>query len=613
MFYINRLLAKYQLLIATGITEINMVPTQQEWWIDILRVCYWGILRGLLFIVDILYDVVIYIATLDFLSATPVGEFYDKYKVFLIIFLTFAFMIVGIMVMSADNNMMQKSKVKSVLYGVILIIIFSTIYPILNEFSIGMNKVIGIDVETISVRVVQNSTKINTYNPNGTYIQRDITIQEAKDLLGNLSLILDSENTGWTIFSANAYKYDIAWTELTILSIVLIFGIYLLGYNATRIVIDIGFMKVLSIFALPFTLVNDGARKKFILETFKNFATLPLSFYSLAFFLLAVDWLMNLNILGSGILNKYANTWVSTIVIGIYYFITIPAAASICLDGSNKIVGIFGIDVGVKSATGSFATMKSLQMGANAAKNTVNRGAKKVAGAISGAAGVGASAAGASQGVSNALNDMNGKQQDSKNNGKGTSESSNKNQSPNSNTSTTNDAINIPKPQFKTKSKANEETTTNDQKHKNNTENKSPNNTAANMTDVHSADDNNIPKPQFKAPPINADTLEESSNNSNENTITKENNNINDTSINENNNKSNTVFSKDDITPSSQQENKKTSKTTTNDQKQNNLPKNNKVNSINKIKNKYEAGKITGYNTAKKVQKIIKKNGSDEK
>ena len=133
------------------------------------------------------------------------------------------------------------------------------------------------------------------------------------------------------------------------------------------------------------------------------------------------------------------------------------------------------------------------------------------------------------------------------------------------------------------------------------------------MTDVHSADDNNIPKPQFKAPPINADTLEESSNNSNENTITKENNNINDTSINENNNKSNTVFSKDDITPSSQQENKKTSKTTTNDQKQNNLPKNNKVNSINKIKNKYEAGKITGYNTAKKVQKIIKKNGSDEK
>jgi hypothetical protein len=355
MYYMNALSAS---LVATKVTDLTIEPTIREWWLDILRWCYWSVLKGILFIVDILYDIVMYIASLDFLSSTQVGEFYDKYKVLLVIFLTFAMVILGMLIMHGDGSGAQKGRLKTALYGVMFIFLFSTLYPIVNEASRGFNQLIGHSDNALSVKLVQSSTKRLTYQGGKVIEGREITIEEAVSLLeGNDTVNKKSNYRGMQ----DAYDYDLGWMSLTAVGFVMVAALSMMGHNTFRIVIDIGWMRVLSIIALPMAVVSEGARKKFLLETFKTFVTLPLTLLAFAFFLTASDWLMSLEIFTSTYLIKYRDTGVEGYVSFLFYGISLSALAAVVLDGSERTVGLLGIDTGIKSPAGAIAMMRAGQ------------------------------------------------------------------------------------------------------------------------------------------------------------------------------------------------------------------------------------------------------------
>jgi len=383
-----------------------MQPAIRQWWLDILRSCAWFLLKGILFIIDILYDIVMYITSLDFLSSSQVGLFYDKYKVFLILFLTIAMAVLGIMIMNVDNQHHQKSKLKNALYGVMVLFLFSTIYPLLNEASLGFNQLIGGNEEqSLSVRLVQSSTKRLMYADGQVTDDRTITVDEAKLLLQEGETV--NAYSGYT-FGKDAYDYDIGWLTLSVVALIMVPALAMLGHNAFRIIVDIGWVKILSIFALPMSIVSEGARKKFILETFKTFATLPITLLAFAFFLRASSWLMSLEIFTSTYLLKYKNTFAEGYVSALFYGISLSSLAAVVLDGSARTVGLLGIDTGIKSPAGAIAMMRAGQSAKGVMTGVAGLGSKTIKSTNRGASALGkgaVSAAGFGRGMTEAMKD----------------------------------------------------------------------------------------------------------------------------------------------------------------------------------------------------------------
>ncbi len=365
--------------------------TIREGWLDIFRSIGWWILKFLLGAADIINDVIKYIVTLNFLESTEFGAFFKQYSVLLNILLIFAIIILGILILQSDSPMTQKSKLKN-LTGVFgLLLLFSTVYPTLVSMSTGMSVFISEQGGTSISQQVMSTTRIRE---NGEF--RQMTTEEVVNFIASGDVNARENYQG----VKDVYIHDLPWLPAFTLGIILIVALSLLGFNAFRIVIDFAYIKLLSIFGLPFAVVNEQFKKQFMLDIFKTLITLPLSLLAINFFITATMYVLAIDIFVNGsLLAVYSNNfWLKSITQTIFYLIAMVSLTVIALDGSARTLGMFGVDTGIKSPLSALASLgvaKQISAGAKSigrgVKNTLKapgniaRGAASTAGYIKGA------------------------------------------------------------------------------------------------------------------------------------------------------------------------------------------------------------------------------------
>jgi len=179
-----------------------------------------------------------------------------------------------------------------------------------------------------------------------------------------------------TVGRESYYRYSVNWGTILITQLILSFALIITVVKMGRIVFDLGFHMIFSMFIAATDLTGGQRTKKMITEIVSSFAVFFVMVLILKLFIVYANWLVGLQAGGS----------LGTIT----YILMLLAGTWALLDAPDIVQRLLGIDAGLRSGYQALMGAWAVSKGAGAIPKLAGKGADMASSAMGAGAGAGA-------------------------------------------------------------------------------------------------------------------------------------------------------------------------------------------------------------------------------
>lgn len=336
---------------------LEIKQPKQTWYIDIYKTVMWNIAKGILWLLDGIFDVINKIWRYKFFENEYVNNIFNGALIVACSWLVLKVILELVMNHIVNND--GKSNPLSVYRGIVLAIVMMFLIPSLFTFGHKLSTELTNSVISIS-KIEQSKTAESTISKaiiSAMIYENEMKEEDKTNLVLNWKTININATEGGVMGFGDRYKYSLNFFMLIILSIVVMFLLFFIAIQMAKRVMEIALAKIIGVFCCT-GLTNNRSK------TFEVWGK-----HTMGLFLITVVQFVSIGLL----LNMFSSAFKENgVLAGIFLII---GALLFIISTPSFVSSLLGQQLGLMTALGDMQSMVAMGNGITSGLSFTKSGA----------------------------------------------------------------------------------------------------------------------------------------------------------------------------------------------------------------------------------------------